>query len=871
MSANTITPADEFVDLEDDSVSIDECPYTEDELIDSLSRVPPAVSGQGGRAATMRAVWTLRFLAPERAAELLATQYNPRCVPPWRPEELLEMCRRQKGGAPKKGEEAKALDPGLLHLAYGIMLRSLRLTRDDRASLHERGFSDDQIELAGYRSNPTNIDERARVARAVLDAVGERLAEVPGFYSTPEGWDWNAKGEGQLVPVRDRDGRIVGVRHRFERVLKKDGQPQRQKAYGWLSSTPDHPTHHRGACVHHPVFGKGLPVDVVEITEGEYKADRSTLGLGRRVISIPGVGSWALALDEAEAIGAKHIVVSLDAENGNPAVARAVISLCDDGCRRGLQVGVRTWPSTAGKGLDDVIQSGNSKVFTIVEGDDLEDLLETLAGVHKIRRTPSGPSVNELIDAVEEVANDAAPDDDWKSLLQKKKGGLKPTAHNIALYLRHARQWKGAFGWDEFHQRVCWLRRPAWADEYPETSTTNGGEPWTDDDTVRLVVELNRLRMEPGKLLTRQVVQMVARANTVHPVRNYLSALRWDCTPRLRSWTSAYLGTRSTEYEATVGTWWMVQAVRRIMQPGSAAKYILTLEGPQDIGKSTALRVLCGDAWFSDSTVSVGTLNGQLGLAGVWIQELAEGAILRKSDEAELKQFIGQTSDHYVRKFENDAVSVPRQVTFAMSINPKSEGYLHDSTGNVRYWPVRCTKIDFDGLRRDRDQLWAEAVHLYRQGVIPEPRTDAEKALLKEIVEEREVKDVWEPKVEEIVRERDHVTVSEVLTGLEIEVGRQTARDQSRVAALLTGLGFVLSRPRDQATGKRLSVYTRAEKPKPVPLTASEQKTVEDLTARGWVEHVRPDGRRVLMQPAPAGPVEDEGKMAEVISLLDRM
>ena len=55
---------------------------------------------------------------------------------------------------------------------------------------------------------------------------------------------------------------------------------------------------------------------------------------------------------------------------------------------------------------------------------------------------------------------------------------------------------------------------------------------------------------------------------------------------------------------------------------------------------------------------------------------------------------------------------------FIGTINPiPGEGYLKDPTGARRCWPLKCgAKIDLDGLKRDRDQLWAEAVHLYKAG-----------------------------------------------------------------------------------------------------------------------------------------------------------
>ena len=45
-----------------------------------------------------------------------------------------------------------------------------------------------------------------------------------------------------------------------------------------------------------------------------------------------------------------------------------------------------------------------------------------------------------------------------------------------------------------------------------------------------------------------------------------------------------------------------------------------------------------------------------------------------------------------------------------------SEHYLMDATGNRRFWPVRATAVDLEGLKRDRDLIWAEAARREAEG-----------------------------------------------------------------------------------------------------------------------------------------------------------
>jgi Virulence-associated protein E len=101
-------------------------------------------------------------------------------------------------------------------------------------------------------------------------------------------------------------------------------------------------------------------------------------------------------------------------------------------------------------------------------------------------------------------------------------------------------------------------------------------------------------------------------------------------------------------------------------------------------------------------------------LRGVWIVELSELDVLNRAELARAKAFLSQQTERFRLPYGRRIIHVPRQCVFVGTTN--ADSWLKDETGGRRFWPVRCRQIDLDGLRRDRDQLWAEALHLCRAG-----------------------------------------------------------------------------------------------------------------------------------------------------------
>lgn len=209
----------------------------------------------------------------------------------------------------------------------------------------------------------------------------------------------------------------------------------------------------------------------------------------------------------------------------------------------------------------------------------------------------------------------------------------------------------------------------------------------------------------------------LARQNDCHPVREYLDGLQWDGEPRVEGWLVDYAGSKDTPYVNTISKLALIAAVRRVKQPGCKFDAMLVLESPkQGVGKSTTVRVLAGDDWFTDS-VELGLDPKQMieQTQGKWFVEVAELTGMGRKDIDRIKTQLSRTSDRGRLVYNRVTSEVPRQFIMIGTVNPEAgSGYLRDQTGNRRFWPVEVGKVDIDALRRDRDQIWAEAVHLER-------------------------------------------------------------------------------------------------------------------------------------------------------------
>ena len=394
----------------------------------------------------------------------------------------------------------------------------------------------------------------------------------------------------------------------------------------------------------------------------------------------------------------------------------------------------------------------------------------------------------------------APPPDDWRSRLlwKETKDGrsIEACLHNAEIILTYHEDWAGHIQQNVFS-------------DAPESHSGPISEPsgrWTDTHTAQATAWLqSHCRLMVSTDLVHIAVSLAAKRSPVHPVKDYLSKLKWDGTERLKFWLEDFCEAERTPYHQDIGRKWLISGAARIMEPGCQADAALILEGPQGSKKSTLFRRLF-EPWFSDDIEVLGSKDSSMQLQGIWGLEIAELDSLHRSEITRVKAFLSRRVDRFRPPYGKMVIEWPRQNIFAGSTN--RDTYLADDTGARRFWCVRCGSLDPEGLAAARDQLWAEALaaHLAR-----DPHWLTDDSVIAAAAAEQEARyttDTWEEQVENALDSWNPlhaVTTATVMAAIGIDTARQGRAEQMRTASCLVRLGY--ARRRQMVNGKKLYTW----------------------------------------------------------------
>lgn len=352
--------------------------------------------------------------------------------------------------------------------------------------------------------------------------------------------------------------------------------------------------------------------------------------------------------------------------------------------------------------------------------------LPSFLAMQKLAREDNDVKQRIVAEKVESAAEDFADveyeekEPDWiKKLNIDKQGNILNGLDNIVTILLNDIQLKDRIIFDEFDQRETAVKALPWR--------TVENDPHIKDADVSNLKHFLKVKYDIAATTVslEDALKVVFEVNKINSVKDYLQGLEWDGEERINSLFIDYLGAEDCEYTRAVTRKTLVAAVARIFNPGTKFDYMLTLIGKQGIGKSTIIAKL-GGKWFTDSFSFHMLGQGNKAyeqLQGAWLVEAGELTGLKKADVEAAKAFLTSKEDRYRVSYGRRISHFPRKCIFFGTTN--NFVFLRDQTGNRRFWPLTVmeetpTKSIWEDLTEaEINQIWAEAVHAYKEGKEP--------------------------------------------------------------------------------------------------------------------------------------------------------
>lgn len=291
--------------------------------------------------------------------------------------------------------------------------------------------------------------------------------------------------------------------------------------------------------------------------------------------------------------------------------------------------------------------------------------------------------------------------------------GFSKNSLNVRLILENDPRWIGRIAYDSWQQEIVADIEDQW---HPLDS-------WVVGHIRQWIAAAYRLQVRREDI--EEAIELVSRTADLNEVRSYLEGLEWDRVPRVDGlWVDYFAAEADHPLVKVYSRKFMIQAVARAMSPGCMAHGMAILAGAQGKGKTRGVHALAGELSGGarlgidlPMDRAVTDKDSLMSLAMGWIINVDELEAFSRSSLAAVKGWLTSSHDTYRTPYAKRPRTYARHSVLVGSSNMLS--FLHDSTGSRRFWVMavdRDREVDVDAITRDRDQLWAEAMHLYRGG-----------------------------------------------------------------------------------------------------------------------------------------------------------
>lgn len=240
------------------------------------------------------------------------------------------------------------------------------------------------------------------------------------------------------------------------------------------------------------------------------------------------------------------------------------------------------------------------------------------------------------------------------------------------------------------------------------------GEPMTDPLRSEIRTKMRDVGFKAVGIMEDVYIAYALRQR-YHPIKNYLWGLEHDGADYISQVASCF-----KDQHGVFGLWfrkWLIGAVMKACTDG-VMNPMLVLDGGQGIGKSSFVRWLGSavDGYFIEAPIDPSDKDDFVRLASTWIWEVAElGATARRADQEALKHFISRQQVQVRKAYGRYDIHKPALASFVGTVNNES-GLLTDATGSRRFLICKLESIDWSYSDIDVNQLWAQAMALYKGG-----------------------------------------------------------------------------------------------------------------------------------------------------------
>ena len=330
-----------------------------------------------------------------------------------------------------------------------------------------------------------------------------------------------------------------------------------------------------------------------------------------------------------------------------------------------------------------------------------------------------------------------------KSIFEETSDGksLKTTSvKNIVLILQTNKKLKDLFKFNEFTNEVDVVKSVDLDTSIGKISITKG--QYTDQviNSIELYIESSEFYKHAvfKNAVIDQGITNFAHMNSYNPVIDYMNEAyaKYDGKRRLDDFFSIFLGADKNPTTILITRLWFMGAVAKAYNPNTKFDFVLDIVGGQGVGKTTLVQKLAPLGLYTDQFNSFTNKDDFEVMKNALIVNDDEMTASNNAKFEEIKKFITMQTFEYRKSYARKSERFKKK--FVMVRTTNEVRHLKDHSGDRRFISIYANKKKqqlspvTDLTPEYVEQLWGEAVWLYKQAKDPFLLSPGQEKLLEE-------------------------------------------------------------------------------------------------------------------------------------------